>query len=259
MAEPETSAKANRTHHYFIGLIRPEDSFGLVLILILLDYIAVSTLLPLPWGRVVVNALLGLTLFFSLRTSCSGRIWQVLAGLVFVLSTLAAIASLGGIGSRPLSQAITIVAWLLLLIAPVVILRRISTHRVVTTETLLGAVCVYLLVGFSFAAIYAAIDFFSPTPFFVNAPHATIGEFLFFSYTTLTTVGYGNLVPASHLGQTFAMIEALSGQVYLVIVVARLVSLWGLAARSDQLQQPTAGESDNIAHTESTSLPPGDH
>jgi hypothetical protein len=99
----------------------------------------------------------------------------------------------------------------------------------VTTETVLGAVCVYLLLGFSFAFIFSGLAAVSSTPFFIGKLQATTNDFLFFSFTTLTTVGYGNLVPAGTVGQTFAMLEALSGQIYLVIVVARLVSLWGQA------------------------------
>jgi hypothetical protein len=136
-----------------------------------------------------------------------------------------AVGSIFVVGVLELGQTATVVGWLLL-VAPMVILRRISMHRSVTTETVLGAVCVYLLIGFSFSAIYAAIDLCSVVPFFTELPHATINDYLFFSYTTVTSVGYGNLVPAGHLGQTFAMIEALAGQIYLVIVVARLVSLW---------------------------------
>ncbi len=100
-------------------------------------------------------------------------------------------------------------------------------HERVTTETVLGAVCVYLLLGFSFALLFMAIGYVSSLPFFTGQLHATASQYLFFSYSTLTTVGYGNLVPAGSVGQTFAMLEALVGQIYLVIVVARLVSLWG--------------------------------
>jgi hypothetical protein len=127
----------------------------------------------------------------------------------------------------------------LLFITPFAILRRISRHQEVTAQTLLGAVCVYLLWGFSFSFLYATIAFFSPAPFFLHAQPATSSTFLFFSYTTLTTVGYGNLIPASKLGQMFAMLEALLGQVYLVIIVARLVALWGQERHTPHAQPPS--------------------
>jgi hypothetical protein len=203
------------------------DSYGLVLLLILLDYLAVSTLLTSDWGKVVVVALLGATLLFALRTSKARRIWRLLA-LGFLVSSVAlTLASVVAPATREIGQQISIICGVLLIVTPLAIARRISTHRIVTTETVLGALCIYLLIGFSFAFIYLAIGALSPPPFFTGQPQAPVNAYLFFSYTTLTTVGYGDLVPEGSLGQTFAMVEALMGQIYLVIVVARLVSLWG--------------------------------
>ncbi len=62
--------------------------------------------------------------------------------------------------------------------------------------------------------------------FFSGVAHPESSDFLFFSYTTLTTTGYGNLVPAEQIGQSFAVIEMLVGQIFLVTLVAGLVSLW---------------------------------
>jgi len=207
--------------------IRPTDSFGIVLLLIVVDYVAVSAQITNGWGQVAVVALLGITLVFALRTSQARRIWQLVAIGYLLASTLITLVSVVTPGHAVAGQQVPIFGGLLLLVTPIVIARRIASHEVVTTETVLGAVCVYLLVGFSFAFIYMAIDSLSPGPFFAGQSHATAGEYLFFSYTTLTTVGYGNLVPAGSVGQTFAMLEALFGQIFLVIVVARLVSLWG--------------------------------
>ena len=207
--------------------VRPLDSYGIVLLLIVLDYLAVSALSSSEWGRTTIVVLLGATLLFALRTSQARRIWQVLALAYLLASTIVTVVSVSAPGAVDFSQQISTAGGVLLIVTPFAILRRISTHRVVTTETVLGAVCVYLLFGFSFTFIYSAIGFLSATPFFAGQTHATPNNYLFFSYTTLTTVGYGDLVPAGNLGQTFAMLEALVGQIYLVIIVARLVSLWG--------------------------------
>jgi hypothetical protein len=210
-------------------LARRADTYGLVLLLIVVDYIAVSTLLNDPWGRVVIDVALGATLLFTLRTSRSRLIWQLLALFYLLTSAFSSIASALAPGTEAVSRWTTGIGGLLLIVTPFVILRRISAHRVVTTETVLGAICVYLLIGFSFAFIYATVGALSGAAFFEGQTNAPFNDYLFFSYTTLTTVGYGNLVPASAVGQTLAMLEALSGQIYLVIVVARLVSLWGQA------------------------------
>src|SRR5258708_12128061 len=82
-------------------------------------------------------------------------------------------------------------------------------------------------------------------PFFAGQSEATANEYRLFSYTTLTTVGYGNLVPAGSVGQTFAMLEALTGQIYLIIVVARLVALWGqVRSSADSRHGGDAGTGD---------------
>jgi hypothetical protein len=108
---------------------------------------------------------------------------------------------------------------------------RIFVHliksREVTTEILFAAVCVYLLIGLSWAALYLFIDFVSPGSFIDTSDElaTTAPRFLFFSYVTLTTVGYGTLVPATDQARSIAMIEAIVGQLYLTILVARLVGL----------------------------------
>ncbi len=210
------------------GAIRHStDSYGLVLLLILLDYLVVSTLMTSAWGDVVVVTLLGITLLLALRTSRARRLWQVLALGDLVVNVALALLSVVSPATQNLGGRVSIAGGLLLIVTPLAIGRRISAHRVVTTETVLGALCIYLFIGFSFAFFYLAISSVSHTPFFTGQQQSTVNDYLFFSYTTLTTVGYGDLVPAGALGQTFAMVEALSGQIYLVIVVARLVSLWG--------------------------------
>ncbi len=224
---------------------RPLDSYGTVLVLTILDYLAVSTLTNRTWGNVVIVVLLGVTLLFALRTSAVRRIWILLAFIYLMASTLLALVNVALPGATEVSEQTSIAGGLLLIVTPLTIARRISTHRVVTTETVLGALCVYLLLGFSFAFVYSAIGSLGPVPFFTGQSHATPNDYLFFSYTTLTTVGYGNLVPAGSVGQTFAMLEALTGQIYLIIVVARLVALWGqVRSSADSRHGGDAGTGD---------------
>ena len=245
----QQSDQAPHTPNRGLGrLARPADSFGLVLLLLILDYIALSAVNDNAWGRVVIVALLGATLLFALRTSRARRIWQLLAIIYLVASTLLTLISVAAPGSNDFSQQTALVGGLLLIVTPFAISRRIVSHRVVTTETVIGAVCVYLLLGFSFTFIYSAIGLLGAAPFFEGVAHATANQYLFFSYTTLTTVGYGNLIPAGNLGQTFAMLEALFGQIYLVIVVARLVSLWGQ-------ERPTAAVSQNTTDHDGAGSP----
>jgi hypothetical protein len=228
----QTSTSKLSHRGWWARISQLSDSYGLVLVLIVMDYIVVSTLVDMTWGRVFSVFLLGSTLWITVRASRAPRIWQLLAIIYIVISTVSAIAGALVPGADAALRAISIVVGVLLIATPFIILRRISMDTVVTTETVLGAVSVYLLIGFSFAFIYSALALvIYPTPFFREVPMTTLNKTLFFSYTTLTTVGYGDLVPAGSLGQTFAMLEALFGQIYLVLIVARLVSLWGQERR----------------------------
>lgn len=256
MEERSTGQAPHKAGHRIRGLARPADSFGLVLILLVLDYVAVSAITGNAWGRVVIVVLLGATLLFALRTSHAHRIWQLLAALYLLVSTIITVVSIVAPSATDFSAQTSLVGGVLLLITPIAISRHILAQRFISTETVLGALCVYLLIGFSFSFIYSAVAFVSGTPFFAGLSEASSNDYLFFSYSTLTTVGYGNLVPVGSLGQTFAMLEALFGQIYLVIVVARLVSLWGQERPprppkrepNEQKSGATTQESDSSAH-----------
>ena len=91
-------------------------------------------------------------------------------------------------------------------------------------HTVLGAICVYVLIGMMFAFGYAAISELGSTSFFAQTSHAGLPDFLYFSFVTLTTVGYGDLTAATNLGRAVAVTEALAGQLYLVTIIAVLVS-----------------------------------
>jgi Ion channel len=104
--------------------------------------------------------------------------------------------------------------------------RRLLRHPRIQGSTVLGALCIYLLLGQFFAYLYSTIGALDK-PFFVQQPNATLVDYLYFSYTTQTTVGYGDLTAAQDLGRMLAVSEALTGQLYLVTVIALLVSNLG--------------------------------
>ena len=107
-------------------------------------------------------------------------------------------------------------------------------------RTILGAISVFTLLGLLFAFLFVAFANASHTEFFTGVADPRSSDYLFFSYTTLTTTGYGNLVPAGTVGQSFAVLEMLVGQVFLVTLVAGLVSLWrpGRTAKAASRRRP---------------------
>jgi Ion channel len=119
-----------------------------------------------------------------------------------------------------------VISGLLYVVAPVIIIRRLVLRRTVDTQTILGAIAAYLMVGMGFAFVYRALGAWQAGPFFGSQGEGSFPEYLFFSFTTLTTTGYGNLVPDANPGQTLAVLEMLIGQLFLVTAVARVVSAW---------------------------------
>ncbi|WP_448533660.1 potassium channel family protein [Parathermosynechococcus lividus] len=108
--------------------------------------------------------------------------------------------------------------------AVVLILRRIFRANVITGDSIRGGICVYFLVGYSFFFIYRMLLDYYPHSF--SKPMHLDGLFslLYFSFTTLTSVGYGDITPTTPFGMAIANLEAIFGQMYSAIVMARLVS-----------------------------------
>jgi hypothetical protein len=114
-----------------------------------------------------------------------------------------------------------------------VTLDRVLHHKTVTFETILGAVCIFVLVGLLFAFVFLAVDDLRDAPFFAQeGPHEQ-SEYVYFSFVALTTLGFGDLSPTVGLPQALTVVEAIVGQIFLVTLVARLVTLWVYTARSD--------------------------
>ena len=119
----------------------------------------------------------------------------------------------------------------LVIITPAVILRRIFSHLVISGQTVLGAICAYLLLGMAFAFAYHALWALDPDTFKGDLGPSPQFGLLYFSYVTLATLGYGDVVPVGQLARSFAMIEALVGQIFLVTLVAALVGNLGRVRR----------------------------
>ena len=96
-----------------------------------------------------------------------------------------------------------------------------------TVRTVIGVLSVYLLIGLIFTFVFGIIGSQASTPFFKYGLAGNSSNYLYFSYSTLTTVGYGDLVAELQIGRSFAIIEALVGQMYLVSIVALIVGSLG--------------------------------
>ncbi len=221
------------------------DRFGLLLVLTTIS-VSVLALVDLDdpnenlwseFGWLIVSFSVGFSLLVALRTSGLTRRWMRIAdaviGLTLVASLISAIfihwtdVALQPAIGRPSPLWIVIA-----IVSPVVVLRRVLSQRVVTIEALWGALSVYLLIAIAFNYIFLEVERFDSTAFF--GMQETTSSFMYFSLVTITTLGYGDLAPASDVGRFLATTEAIIGQVFLVTIVARLVTLFSrLSTRSD--------------------------
>jgi hypothetical protein len=172
---------------------------------------------PSAGQEIVVTALVGVSLLLTGAIRCV--VAAALAGLA--LSVLHAVTDRIGDGAVHAMNAA------LILIAPpavaVGVIREIRISRRVRLPAVLGVLALYLLIGMLFGFVYAALDRLGGAPFFADGASMSGSRALYFSFTTLTTVGYGDFTARSDVGHTLAAFEALVGQVYLVTVVAAIV------------------------------------
>ena len=212
--------------------------YGLLLACLFVLFVVLGIAPGGPWQNALITALAAATVIFALR---AGDVTPRVTAVVTVVATGAAIAVavLAAAGAEN-ETAARVAAGALVFVAPpaiaVGVVRGLRERGGATVQAIMGVLCIYLLMGMFYAFLYGSIDRLGGAPVFTDGASATASHCLYFSFTTLTTVGYGDLTARTDLGHTVAVTEALIGQIYLVTVVAVLVS--GLARR------PTSSGSD---------------
>ena len=108
-----------------------------------------------------------------------------------------------------------------------VLIRFIFRKKEVTQEIIFAAVVVYLLMAMMWSNVYLILEFFNPGSFSIpESPSLDPFKFLYFSFVTITTLGYGDVAPLTHKASSLVILEAVVGQIYLVVIVAWLVGMY---------------------------------
>jgi hypothetical protein len=207
-------------------VVRILDSYATLLALLVANFFLLELVEDPRWGAVGSTLLAAAGLVVAISDPDAGhtltrrQIWTVVAAVALAPIVLI-VNSSSVVGLTYLLP----VALLVTATLPVT-LTRVVRHRHVTHETVLGVLCIYVLLGLMFAFLYLAVGDLVVDRFFAQpGPHEQ-SEYVYFSFVTLTTLGFGDLSPAPGLPQALTVVEALTGQIFLVTLVARLVTLW---------------------------------
>jgi Ion channel len=217
------------------GIERPSRRYGLLLLLLLATYL-LSAFTSGAWVGFIQIVLFAIAAFMTLRASgVRQRYTRLIIGFGLIGTALAAWLAVSRVSEVGEGIA-NIWAALVLLLTVGIIVRHVLTMGTVTMQSIFGAVSAYLILGLMFAACYSAMFHLGGDQFFASGRAGTTQTFQYFSFTTLTTLGYGDYTAAQSTGRAVAVIEALAGQVFLATLVARLVASF----RGPSVQAPPA-------------------
>jgi hypothetical protein len=206
-----------------LGRFHATHSYWAVLVAIVAAFLFAGLAPDAAWATSVLVLLMTATLILALRTS-GWRVGQSRVVLVLVVVGVSAAAANLVWGGDALLGVLDVVTGLLTLALAIVIALGAVDQGEVNSKSVAGALCVYILLGMVFLFVYGLIAVIGHGPFFAQGTDGTRAVRLYFSYVTLATLGYGDYTPAGNAGHTFAVLEALIGQLFLVTVVAVVVT-----------------------------------
>lgn len=170
------------------------------------------------------------TLLTGLWLVTHNRRLLLVAGILAVPILVVSGTDLVGEAIAPILAASCITLILLLFII-IHLLRFVVLTKRVSSDLIFASLCVYLLIGVIWAYIYFVMALLTPESFAINTDiggtySVLLRELLYYSYVTLTTLGYGDITPGTSIARSWAAMEAIVGQLYLAVIVARLMGLY---------------------------------
>jgi len=229
-----------------------DDKYGRVLVAILVTLIVMGAVSQYSIGHLLIPLLfLGIFFLTMLTSGVPRRTILLLTVVIPVVLAVAGIASVSKLGSA-IGALSPLVSTALVIACVFFIFRRLSTHQRISRRTVMGSLCVYLFGAMLFSMVYNIIAEISGVPFFAQTDLPSALDYIYFSFITMATVGFGDFTPATDVGKMAVVVEAITGQLYLVVVVALFVSRIGQRRRAGYIGE--AGDGDDMG----SDLPPED-
>lgn len=222
-----------------------QDRYGVVLFLLMVTVFFSISAPNEPWAWLATTLILAVSLMIALEAS-GAQPKFVRAGLGLTVIGISASVIIAATQAGDARRYLSLTSVLLTLLAMAAIVERVRMHPEISLLTVLGAVCFYVLLGLTFAFVYELIGEFGSRPFFASGGAGTRSDYVYFSFVTMATVGYGDLTAQGGLGRALAVTEGLAGQIYLVTAVAALVGNLG------RTRAPLRGTEDEASEEEET-------
>jgi hypothetical protein len=183
----------------------------------------------------VFDILYSLVLVAAILSLCQGR-WPTRLALILGVPALLGrwlACMLASSGDDYVALADHFVEIFFLGFVAVMILRAILTQGSISLDSIFGAICAYLLLGMAWGSLYSVIEVLQPGSFqatgeladSVKSAEARGPVLVYYSFVTMTTVGYGDITPVSPAARTLSWLEAMMGQFYIAVLVAFLVGI----------------------------------
>lgn len=212
--------------------------YTVALALLVLSYAlcaAQRTTNPSPFAFLLILATVAVVLHVTaVRAAIQHIAWVVLG----FAAAATIVATVFGAAGHVLDIVFSTASMLALLVAPAAIIAHQAKRRGFNLEALLATITAYVLVGLFFTFLFNLISLLTSAPMFGDGSEDSLSNQLFFSFTTLTTTGYGNIAPVTPVSQAVAVAEAITGQLFLITAVARIMR--GAAATRTIEQARTA-------------------
>jgi hypothetical protein len=221
--------------------IRATHSYWAVLLAIFVVFFLAALLPDAPWATSLIVLVESATLLVAIWTAGWGMTERTIPFAIATAAGCAAAINLFWQGEA-LTAALDLVAGLLTVTIAVVIAMGAIAQNEVNSRSVAGAICVYMLFGILFMFLFSVLALLGHGPFFAQGSDGTRPLRLYFSFTTLATLGYGDYTASSNLGHALAVLEALIGQLYLVTVVAVVVTRLGRPGRKMLIREEEPGE-----------------
>ena len=198
-------------------------SFWIILIIAIFPYFVNG-----PLGLIVFSLLVTFVLISAVITISGRSKFAILAVILIIPSLILSWATLISDSNELLLLSKTFSLGVLALVTFSIFLEVVRSKTPIPKHVIWGAIAVYLLIGMSFAMLFQLTEVVTAGSFYYGVDPSKVlnfSDFIYFSYVTLATLGYGDIVPMTSQARSFAILEAITGSLYLAVLIAKIVSL----------------------------------